>query len=46
MEKILPIILIVLDFAAAGAYLGVGDTRRGIYWIAAAALTICVTMEV
>lgn len=41
--KIFPIILIILDIAAAGVYLCHGDIRKTIYWISAAALTIVVT---
>ena len=43
MGKIFPTILILLDFAAGVVYLTQGDTRRCIYWAAAAVLTITVT---
>ena len=41
--KWFPILLIVIDGAASVAYLFDGDMRRGIYWMAAAVLTACVT---
>ena len=41
--KIFPLILIMLDIAAAGAYAAGGDWRRFIYWMAAATLTTTVT---
>jgi hypothetical protein len=40
MTKIFPTILIVLDVLAALAYLPVGDWRKVVYWLAAAALLI------
>ena len=43
MEKLFPIILIVLDFAAGVVYACGGDARHAIYWAAAGVLTICVT---
>jgi hypothetical protein len=44
MTKIFPTILIILDVAAAMAYLVKdGDVRKTIYWLAAAILTIVVT---
>jgi len=42
-HKILPSILIVIDVAAAIAYVPTRDYRRVIYWIAAAILTATVT---
>ena len=36
--------LIVLDLGASAAYALNGDLRRAVYWAAAAALTICVTL--
>jgi len=36
--------LIVLDAAASLAYAINGDIRRAVYWLAAATLTICVTL--
>lgn len=41
--KIFPLILIVLDVAAAAVYAWDGDWKRTIYWIAAATLTATVT---
>ena len=43
-QQVFPLILIILDLAAAIVY-GVVDTdiRKVIYWIAAAVLTITVT---
>lgn len=43
-EKIIPLILIVLDFLAAIVYLSKYDLKRSIYWVAAGVLTICVTI--
>jgi len=40
---IFPTILIILDLCASGVYFVGGDWKRGIYWIAAAVLTACVT---
>ena len=42
--SIFPIILILLDLSAAIAYALQLDWRRAIYWLAAAVLTICVTI--
>lgn len=42
-EKIFPIVLIVLDTCASVPYFAAGDFKKGIYWIAAAVLNICVT---
>jgi len=39
-----PVILIVLDVCAALVYGLHGDFRRCVYWIAAAVLTLCVTL--
>lgn len=41
--KLFPIILIALDISAAAVYLGHGDARKTIYWLAAATLTTVVT---
>lgn len=41
--KLFPTILIVLDIAAALAYIPAMDWRKIIYWLAAAALTYVVT---
>ena len=40
-QQFFPTVLIVLDLCAAAGYLG--DWRKVIYWIAAAALTYVVT---
>ncbi len=42
-EQIFPLILIVLDIAAAGVYAYHSDIRKTIYWIAASVLTAAVT---
>jgi hypothetical protein len=42
--RIFPVVLIVLDFAASIVYATQLDWRRSIYWLAAAVLTICVTI--
>lgn len=34
MEKVFPIILITLDFCAAGVYCWHGDVRHAVYWLA------------
>jgi hypothetical protein len=39
-----PFMLIVLDVSAAIVYATYGDWRRMIYWLAAATLTLCVTL--
>lgn len=44
MSRIFPFILIILDICAALVYFFCGDMKRGIYWIAAAVLTVCVTI--
>ena len=44
MTKLFPTILILLDFAAAGVYAIYFDWRMMTYWLAAAVLTICVTL--
>jgi c-di-GMP-related signal transduction protein len=43
MQKLFPTILMLLDIAAAIVYLGQGDIKKTIYWLAAAALTASVT---
>ena len=42
-EKIFPLTLIILDMCASVPYFAAGDFKKGIYWIAAAVLNICVT---
>ncbi len=39
-----PIVLTILDIGAAIVYLYNGDIKHFVYWIAAATLTICVTI--
>lgn len=43
MNKLFPVVLMVLDLAAAIMYVPECDWRHVIYWIAAAVLTACVT---
>lgn len=45
MKQFFPVVLIVLDLAAAGVYLSHGDWRKGVYWFAAAVLTSTVTFQ-
>jgi hypothetical protein len=45
IQLLFPIILIVLDLLASVVYFIKTDPRLGIYWIAAAVLTICVTFK-
>jgi hypothetical protein len=44
MKHLFPYTLIILDLAASGVYLIYGDFRHATYWLAAAVLTICVTI--
>ena len=44
MEKFFPIVLIVLDVAAAVTYAFYFNWKMSVYWLAAAVLTICVTI--
>lgn len=44
MKTLFPIVLIILDCCAAAVYGYSGDWKQCIYWIAAATLTICVTL--
>lgn len=44
MEKLFPVILIVLDVCASVVYMCSGDVRRAVYWLAAGVLTLCVTI--
>lgn len=41
---IFPFILMALDVGAAAVYLANGDPKRAIYWVAAAVLTLTVTI--
>lgn len=43
MEKILPTILMLLDFGAAVPYLFKGNLRMTVYWLAAGTLTLSLT---
>lgn len=45
MKQFFPVILIVLDLAAAAVYACHGDWRKGVYWFAAAVLTSAVTFQ-
>lgn len=42
--RVFPVILIVLDILACIAYAFEGDWRRTIYWLAAAVLTVSITV--
>ena len=42
--KLFPSILILLDIAASLVYFFSGNIRLGIYWVAAAVLTVTVTI--
>lgn len=42
--KLFPVILIALDVCASLVYLCHGDVKRCVYWIAAAVLTLTVTI--
>ena len=42
-KYIFPLLLIILDICAAGAYAIHTDFKMALYWIAAAVLNICVT---
>ncbi len=43
VEKIFPLLLIIIDVVAGGVYFANGDIKKGIYWVAAATLSYCVT---
>lgn len=43
LDKLFPIMLIVLDLWASVACFINSDPKRAIYWIAAAVLNVCVT---
>lgn len=36
--------LVLLDLGASVSYLVDGDFRRAVYWLAAATLTVCITL--
>ena len=42
-EQIFPLLLIIIDVLAAIVYFYQKDIRKGIYWIAAAILSVTVT---
>lgn len=42
-EKILPTVLMVIDFLAAIPYIIQGNVAQSVYWIAAGVLTLSVT---
>ena len=44
MRLLFPAALIILDVGAAVSYACVLDWRRAVYWLAAATLTLCVTL--
>lgn len=43
MNKVFPVILIIVDVLAGIVYGIDGDARRAVYWVAAAVLTASVT---
>ena len=43
-QTLFPFLLIALNLGASLVYLIEADWRRGIYWFAAAVLTLCVTI--
>ncbi|MBN1437501.1 MAG: hypothetical protein JW936_10550 [Sedimentisphaerales bacterium] len=45
IEMVFPVILIVLDVAAAACYIPSERWSRVVYWLAAAVLTAAVTFE-
>lgn len=45
IKYIFPLILIILDLCAALVYFLLKDWKKGVYWIAAAVLTLMVTLE-
>lgn len=44
MKTFFPIVLIILDVCAALTYGYFADWKHMVYWLAAATLTICVTI--
>ncbi|MGN0598913.1 MAG: hypothetical protein ACI4JK_03365 [Oscillospiraceae bacterium] len=42
-EQVFPLVLILLDLAAAVVYLQQKDYKKAVYWVAAAVLNITVT---
>lgn len=45
IDRIFPVLMMALSIAAAGVYFWQKDWRRGVYWLAAAVLTLMVTIE-
>lgn len=43
LDKLFPVLLILLDVGASVACFISSDPKRAIYWIAAAVLNVCVT---
>jgi len=43
MEKILPILMVIMSFSASIIYFYKGDVRHGIYWIGSGILISAVT---
>ena len=43
LAQVFPLIIIGLSVGAGVVYLYTGDWRRGLYWLFAAALGVCVT---
>ncbi len=43
--KIFPIILIIIQFCSAAVYAFHADARMAVYWLSAAVLNICVTIN-
>lgn len=43
LNKLFPLILIILQFGAAIVYAATKDLKMATYWIAAAVLNLCVT---
>jgi hypothetical protein len=41
--KIFPVIMMALNICASVSYFAIGDIKHGVYWIAAAVLTFCIT---
>jgi len=41
--RLFPTILIFLNLCASATYFAHGDIKKGVYWIAAAVLTVTVT---
>jgi len=43
VEKIFPLVLMIIDIVAGAIYFANGDVKKCIYWFAAATLTYTVT---